>query len=176
MIVGDNQPPVTGQNPTWDDSTAGVALQFIYTPIVAAVARQFEWDFTRTTVALVNTGRTPIGPNNQEFFYPAECVQLWQLMPGEMLDPFNPLPLNWSVANVTINGTQYKVIQTNIANAKAVIDNNPNENIWDSLFRETVVRMLASYLALAIAGRLDVQQFMLESANGFSQLAQSRDS
>ena len=43
-LIGDNQPPVVGFYPTFDNSPAGVALQKLYGPTVAAVARQWGWD------------------------------------------------------------------------------------------------------------------------------------
>ena len=51
QLIGDNQPKVTGQAPTFDNSTAGLALQQIYVPTVQAAQKQFGWDASRRTIA-----------------------------------------------------------------------------------------------------------------------------
>ena len=54
--MGGNQPLVVGNAPNFDNSTAGKALARIYTPCVQTVMREWEWDFSRNTIALVVTG------------------------------------------------------------------------------------------------------------------------
>ena len=93
-----------------------------------------------------------------------------------MTDANNPLPINWSVGNAIVGGNQVRVIHTNQINANAVIDNFPVENTWDDLFREAVVRLLASNLALATAGKPDLSKDLLESGGGFESIGQERDS
>ena len=174
LYIGDNQPPVTGQAPSFDTSPAGVALSKIYTPCVQTVARQFGWDFARNTVSLVATGNTPPFPFTYEYGYPSNGVEVWQLVPPSLADPNDPLPVNWVVANNIVNSAQTRVIQTNLANASAVYNNVPNENSWDSLFRETVVRLLASELAIALDGKPDTAQSYLESGSAFESLGETR--
>ena len=175
VLMGDNTPPVTGVAPTFDNSTAGVALQNLYAPCVATVMRQFAWDFARNSVALQLTGNAPVFGWTFEYFYPPNTIELWQVFPPPAsVDPNNPLPINWNVANNIVGGVQTKVIQTNLANAQAVINNYPNESTWDPLFQEEVVRLLASELAMAIAGKPDTAQALFESAGTFGQLGMER--
>lgn len=175
QYIGGNEPPVTGQAPNFDDSTAGIALRSLYVPCVATVVKQFEYPFARNTVTLALTGNTCPPPFSVEYVFPAAAVEIWQLIPGTVLDPNNPLPQNWSIANNVVNGTQVRVIQTDLVNAKAVINNNPSESAWDVEFREAVVRLLASELAMALAGKPDVAQAMLETGGAFANVAKSRD-
>jgi len=175
QLMGGNQPPVTGLAPTFDNSTAGIALQKLYAPCVATIAKQFEWPFVRSTVNLSLSGNTAPPPWTVEYVYPASAVEVWQLIPGTVLDANNPLPQNWSIGNSLVNGTQTKVIQTTIANAKAVVNNNPSENTWDVLFREAVVRLLASELSVALAGKPETSKLYLESGGVFTNLAETRD-
>lgn len=175
QLMGNNQPPVSGVSPTWDDSTAGIALQYLYAPCVATVVKQFEYEFARNTVTLSLTGNTAPIPYNYEYQYPAAAVEILQLIPGGyVLDPNNPLPQTWSVANNLVNGVQTRVIQTNLASAKAVINNNPSENAWDAEFREAVVRLLASELAIAIAGKPETSSVLLESGSMFAAISRAR--
>jgi hypothetical protein len=63
-----------------------------------------------------------------------------------------------------------------LLNAQAVFSNTPSEALWDPLFRESVVRLLASELAVAISGRLDTARDLLGSEQVFEQLGEGRDS
>lgn len=174
MYIGDNQPPVTGLAPNFDTSTAGLALARFYAPVVATVARQWGWDLARAAVALALTGNAAPQGWTYEYAYPPNGIELWQLIPPAPADVNNPLPVNWNVGNAVVAGSQAKVIWTNLQNALAVYNNNPNENTWDPLFREAVVRLLASVLAMAIAGKPDTAQTMLESGSAFESIGEGR--
>lgn len=174
QYLGNNQPPVTGNAPSFDTSAAGQAAAALYTPCVQAVAREFGWDFARNTVALVATGNVPPPDWAFEYAYPASGVQVWQLRPAVLVDPNNPLPVNWVVANAVVGGTQGRVIHTNQAGALAIFNNAPTEGAWDSDFREAVVRLLASEMAMALAGRPDTSQALLESGAAFETVGEGR--
>lgn len=173
-MIGGNQPPVTGVAPTFDSSKAGVALQSLYAPAVASVARQFGWDFARNTATLTVSGNTaPVGWL-YEYLYPSMGIELWQLVPASLTDANDPLPQNWAVGNAVVGATQTKVIWANLINAKAVFNNNPTEATWDPLFREAVVRLLASELAIALGGKPDTADFNLRSGAAFERLGEQR--
>jgi hypothetical protein len=174
QIIGDNTPPVTGQSPSFDNSPAGVALQRLYPSVVTTIARQFGWDLARNTVALTPSGNTPVTGYLYEFLYPSNGIEIWQLVPPTIADPNNPLPVNWNVCNTQVGGIQTKVIQTNLAAALAVYNNNPTESTWDPLFRESVVRLLASELAMALFGRPDSSQALIEQGGAFESIAEGR--
>lgn len=174
QLIGDNAPSVSGQNPTWDGTTAGVALSKLYSAVVATVARQWGWDLARNTVALTPSGNTPLEPWSAEYLYPQNGIEVWQLMPATITDPNNPLPINWNVANTLVTGVQTKVIQCSIAGALAVYNNNPNESTWDALFREAVVRLLSSELSMALYGRPDSAEAYLQSGAAFESIGEGR--
>ncbi len=176
QLIGANQPLVTGVAPAFDNSTAGIALQSLYAPCVQTVGRQFGWDFSRKTAILVLSGNVAPVPYLYEYLYPTNGIQVRQVMPETILDINNPLPVNWAVGNVTVGAAQAKVIWTNLLNAQAVFSNTPSEALWDPLFRESVVRLLASELAVAISGRLDTARDLLGSEQVFEQLGEGRDS
>lgn len=174
QLIGDNAPSVSGQNPTWDGSTAGVALSKLYSAVVATVARQWGWDLARAIVALTLSGNAPPSGWAYEYLYPVNGVEVWQLMSRTLSDPNNPLPVNWSVGNNQVSGTQTKVIWSNLATAYATYNNNPSENTWDPLFREAVVRLLSSELSMALFGRPDSAQAYLESGAAFESIGETR--
>lgn len=174
QLIGNNQTPVTGNAPNFDTSTAGKAAAFLYGPCIQTVARQFGWDFARNSVALTVTGNTAPFPWTQEYSYPTNGVEVWQLMPASLADPNNPLPVRWSVGNTLVSAVQTKVIWSNLAAARAAYNNNPTESTWDPLFREAVVRLLASEMAMATAGRPETSQNLLESGAAMESLGETR--
>jgi hypothetical protein len=174
QLIGDNQPPVTGTAPDFDTSTAGKAAAQVYLPTIAAVMRQFSWDFSRSTAALVLSGNTAPYPWTLEYQYPAGAIEVWELSPLTEDDPNDPLPVNFVVANAIVNGVQQRVIQTSLVDAQAIFGNNPSPDTWDALFHQAAVRLLASTLAMAIGGKPDVAQSMLSSGAAFEGLGETR--
>ena len=174
QLIGDDQPPVTGVYPTFDHSPAGVAAASLYGPCVATVGRQFGWDFERSIVALAASGNVPPLGWTYEYVYPPMGVEVWQLMPPEISDANNPLPQNWSVGNTQVNGAPTKVIWSNLQGAMATYANQPGPGVWDPLFQEAVVRLLASEMAVAVAGKPDTARDLLEQSGGFGQAGAQR--
>lgn len=173
-LIGDNTPPVQGFAPTFDSSPAGQQLQNLYVPCVRTVARQFGWDFARSDAALTPSGNTAPWPWAYEYGYPTGTVEIWQILPATTIDPNNPLPVRWNVGNAVVSGAQSRVIWTNQQTAVAVLNNMPNESTWDDLFREAVVRLLASELSIALFGKPDQAEAYLNSGAAFEQVGESR--
>lgn len=181
MMMGDNQPPVTGTAPNFDSSPAGIVLQKIYVPCIQAVQRQFSWDASRRFFPLMHTNNAAPFPYNYsyEYIYPTIGLEIWQVQPQVLTDPNDPLPYNWTVGNTIVdqNGVgpaQAKVIWTSVVDAYATYNNQPTEAVWDALFRETAVRLLASELAMAIAGRPETEQLLAQSSAMADQVARTR--
>lgn len=176
-LIGDNQPPITGVAPSFDNSTAGIALQSIYAPTVQTIARQYGWDFARRQVALAPSGNAAPFPFGMpfEYVYPGNGLEVWELQPTIIVDPNNQLPQTWVVGNTLINNVQTKVIWTDLASALATYNNQPSEATWDAGFVEAVVRLLASKLAAAIAGKPETEAAMLQTAGTFAGATQSRN-
>jgi hypothetical protein len=173
-LIGDNIPPVQGNAPNFDSSAAGTVLSQLYASCVRTVAKQFSWDFARTSVGLTVSGGSPAPGWSYEYLYPTYAVEIYQIQPVSISDINNPLPQNWMVGNNLVSGSVVKVIWCNLASAKALVDNNPPESIWDAGFQEAVVRLLASELAMALFGRPDTMQQYLESGGSFETIAEAR--
>ena len=173
-LIGGNQPPITGVAPNFDSSAAGQVAAKVYASAVATVANQFGWDFARSSVPLTTTGNTPPFPWTYEYGYPAGCVEIWQLTPPSLADANNPLPVDWTVGINIVGGAQVRVVWSSLASARAVFNCNPAEGTWTALFRQAVVRLLASEFALGVAGKPDLSQTHLESAGAFEKLGEMR--
>ncbi len=153
--IGGNMPSVAGQNPTWDSSAAGVALQKLYTFCVQTVQGRFAWDASRRLIALVASGNVapfPFGFTG-EYLYPSNGIEIWQVQPRVPVDINDPLPVDMDIGNTLVNGVQTKVIWTSLASPYAAYNNNVTESAWDSDFVEAVVTFLASQLAIALEGK-----------------------
>lgn len=173
-LIGDDQPPVQGTAPTFDDSNAGKAAKVLYAPCVATVMREFGWDAARNTFALQVTGNVAPVPYAVEYLYPPVAIQIWTVIPtgGDPIN--NPAPVNFNVANAVVNGTQKKVIHAYDTGLLAVINNNPTEDTWDPLLAEAVVRLLASEFAVALAGKSGLSDSAIKTGSAFEQIGESR--
>lgn len=176
MLIGDKQPLVTGTAPTFDSSPAGVAAAQLYFPTVQAVGRRFGWDFSRNIATLALTGNAAPFPWSYEYGYPTNGIEVRQLSPSSLADPNNPLPILWEIGNTLVGAIPVptKVIWSNLANALARISNTPVENLWDPLFRDSVVRLLASALAMAVGGRPDSARDLIQQYAQIEQSAEQR--
>ena len=175
LYIGDNQKPVTGSYPNFDSSVAGVVASILYAPCVQTVMKQYGWDFGRTVKALTASGNAAPLPWSQEYLYPADGLEIRQLLPPSLSDPNNPAPIEWTIANVLVSAVPTKIIWTNQATASAVYSNFPPPSVWDVGFREAVARLLASEMAMAISGKPDVSEKTLESAGAFEGAGEARN-
>lgn len=173
LLIGGDQPLVTGSAPNFDDSAAGKAARVLYAPSVRAVGRMYGWDFARRTVALVVTGNAAPAPWALEYGYPANGIEVWDIFPATE-DPNDPLPYDFSEGNAVVGGNPVRVLWTNLAAALAIYNNNPNEAVWDSTFIEAVARFMASKFAAALTGKVDLMQAYLETFGTFEQIAEQR--
>lgn len=173
QLIGNNQAPVTGTLPNFDNSAAGVAAATLYPDVVQTVAKRFGWDFARGTAALVIAGTPPLNWDYQ-YAYPTNGIEVRQIMPAT-IDRNNPTPVSWTVANATIASVPTKVVWSNVVNAVAVFTNQPPESLWDAGFVEAVVRLLASGLAMAVAGKPATSQAQIEAFQGFEKEGVTRD-
>jgi hypothetical protein len=181
QLIGgfNNNGPVTGNPPLFDESSYGIAAGVLYNDVVQTVAREWGYDFSRNTAVLALTGNTPPDPSYQyEYAYPTNGIQVRQLVPPALADLNNPLPLCWTVGNNLVGspGVPTKVIWATLASAKATFTNQPLESLWDPLFTEAVVRLLASGLAMAVEARPDTSNAALETSQSFNEIGQTRDS
>src|SRR5271165_2273917 len=102
--------PVSGPAPNFDSSTPGQIAQRTYPYAVAAVSRINSWSFPRTVATLVVTGNTAPFPWPYEYGFPANCIDVWQLMPTSLADHNNPVPVAWARGISIVSSVQSSVI------------------------------------------------------------------
>ena len=177
MIGGyNNENPVSGTPPLFDGSKLGLVAGAVYNEVVYTTGRFFNYDFERSTVALVTSGNIPRIGWAQEYLYPANCLQLFEIMPITGADPNNPLPHSSLVGNVPVGTPPVptKVIWTNVVAAQADISNTVPEGLWDAAFQEAVVRALAAKLALGGVGKPDFYKEFDESSSRVQSASEMR--
>lgn len=173
-LIGYDGFPISAPGPNFDSSTPGQIAQRTYPYAVAAVGRMNAWSFPRTFGDLVLTGNVAPFPWSFEYGFPANCIDVWQIIPDSLTDSFNPAPISWARGVASISGVQSSVIWTNLANADVMFNSNPPEAVWDGLFRETVVRYLAAEFAMAGLGKPDMAQMYVEQWRQMIPLAAER--
>lgn len=153
-----------------DGSPAANAATVVYAPTVQLMLRELDPDFARTT----NGALTAVIPSRIpqfafEYIYPADCLRVRGLRPppvptaGAQSDPNDPRPIVWNVATDILAGST--VIYTNQQNAALVYTTSlVTEDEWDSMFYDAVVRRLANPLAMALSGRPDFADKLLQQA------------
>lgn len=158
-----------------DGSTAANAALVIYNPTVQLLMRELDPDFAQFTAPLtLSAAPTPVPPWAFEYLWPADCVRLRQIRPAPGdYSAFDPQPILAQVAFDVIAATNTKVILTNQQNALAVYtSSNAGEALWDSVFYDAFVRRLANPLAMAISGRPDFAEKILEQSAMMAQTAE----
>lgn len=169
-----NNKPVTGSPPTFDGTPLGLAAGTLYNSAIQTVARQNGWDFSRNVATLALSGNAAPQGYALEYIYPTNGIQVRQLVPATFPDTYDPLPISWTVGNALVAAVPTKVIWTDLASAKASFTNQPPPDLWDALFTEAVVRLLASELATAIPGKPDSAAQVLGQAATFEGLGAQR--
>jgi hypothetical protein len=161
-----------------DGTPAAIAASVIYQPVVQLMMREIEPDFSRYTAALaIAVSPSQVPPWTYEYLYPSDCVRLRQVRPlAGTYDTNNPLPVRANVAFDIISSVNQKVILTNQINALAVYTSyTVPESLWDAVFADAVSRRLADPLAMALSGRPDFADKILEESARVAATAEAVD-
>lgn len=165
-----------------DGSPAAAAASVIYTPVVQLMLREMDPAFARLTATLtIQAGTTAPSPWTYAYAYPSDCVRLRQVRPpasgtGSLADVNNPYPVKANVAVAIVSAAPVKVIFSNQQNALAVYTSSSVvEADWDSDFSDAAVRRLANPLAMALSGRPDFANAVLQQAAMSEQIAGAAD-
>lgn len=156
-----------------DGSVEANAAAVVYKPIVQLLLREIDPDFAQVTAALALSGAPAFVPWTYEYVYPATCLRLRQVRPQlGAYDPNDPQPVRSAVAF----DAGEKVILTNQPAALAVYTSSaPTEAAWDTIFAEAVARRLANPLAMALSGRPDFADKILEQAAAMTATCETTD-
>ena len=161
-----------------DGTPAANAASVVYAPTVQLMLRELDPDFARFTATLtLSSAVAPVPPWAYEYLYPSDCVRLRQVAPAPgTYDPNDPRPVLANVAFDIISSVNTKVILTNTVNALAIYTSSSvTEAQWDAVFTDAVIRRLANPLAMALSGRPDFAEKILQQSAMMASTAEAVD-
>lgn len=150
-------------------STEGLYASLLYAPLRDFLLREGDYDFAMTSSALVALAAAGVWPFAYQ--YPSGALRIRQLVPSVYV-ALDPRPIEWNIFEVA----NVRQIRTNLACSEAYYTVAPAEDIWDPIFTEAFVRLLASSLAFALENRIEASQVKLTEAVSFAGIANLRDS
>jgi hypothetical protein len=153
-----------------DGSAEATYINLLYNPIRDFLLTEGDWDFSFVVTGITVVSPPPVLPWRFAYVYPVDALRIRQLLPKDY-DALDPRPVEWTTTSTfgqrQIN-TREEVVQIHYTRAAA-------EDVWDGIFREAFVRMLASALAFALENRIEASKVKLDEALGFAGIAKVRD-
>lgn len=188
-----------------ESSTEADACNTLFTPTFESLAREAYWNCLRQqavlTLLAAATG-TPENPSGATLpLPPSPWLYSYQLPPDSLMArfivPSTPISANTPISpamvsspvwlpmqsipfqvgySTDVNGNPIQIILTDLTQAQLVYTvNQPNPQIWDSLFQSAMVASLASFLSPALSLNLSLGQMQLKIAQDLIAQARIRD-
>ena len=152
-----------------DKSAEATYVNFLYGPIRDFLLVDGDYDWSMIPAVLVELAQ-PNFPWVASYPYPVNALRIRQLLPL-VPDPLDPHPIAWNVIN--IGGP--RLIYASEKVGECLYTAPASEDLWDAMFRQSFVRMLASALAFALENRIEASKVKLDEALGFAGVAKLRD-
>ena len=157
-----------------DGSTEALYANLLYDGLRDFMLRQgdFDWSMQEIGAHLADASEAPqnVIPWVYTYDYPASCIKVRQLIP-ETFNVFDPKSLVW---NILSNGTKRFIVTLDQISV-ILYTVAPPEDLWDSLFTESFVRLLGSSLHFALQNRVEASKEKLQEALEFAALANIRE-
>jgi len=154
-----------------DGSAEATYINLLYGPIRDFLLTDGDYDFSLVAGILVPVPPPPPAPPwVYGYVYPTDALRIRQLFPKDY-EPLDPHPIEWTISStlgVRQISTRAEAVQIHYTRAVA-------EDLWDAMFRQSFVRMLASALAFALENRIEASKVKLDEALGFAGIAKLRD-
>lgn len=167
----------------YDGSEASVKALDIYGQTRDAMLRSFDWGFAARDIALTLLKTAPVGgyssmvpwtnaypilPWIYEYAYPADMVKLRSVRPASVIPEYDPVAIEFGIANDNAFVPPQRVILTNLPNAIAVYTGQVTDPLtWDPSFTQAFVDELGKKLAPALdaleALKVVAQEGMMET-------------
>jgi hypothetical protein len=153
-----------------DGSQEALYANILYAPLRDFLLREGDYEFASTPILPVVVP-TPLPPWLYGYQYPADCVRVKQLIPVDY-NLLDPVPVEFNIANSA--AARAIVTKTQVA-FLVYTSNSVIETLWDSMFTESFVRMLAAALAFALENRIEASREKLQEAINFAGMASLKD-
>lgn len=152
-----------------DGSAEAQYVNLLYNPIRDFLLVEGDYDFSMLATLSVPSGSAPI-PWIYSYAYPTGALRIRQLIPSTF-SILDPKPVEWNIYNQ--GGTRLVVARVPIIQIQYTAP--VGEAVWDPMFEQSFVRMLASALAFALENRIEASKQKLEEALSFAGIANLRD-
>jgi len=153
-----------------DGSAEAQYVSLLYAPLRDFLLVEGDYDFANIVNGLTPASPAPPLPWLQAYAYPTDCLRIRQLIPVDFVAN-DPRPIEWNTALQA----GVKRIWTRVGIERGVYTTQAAEAVWDPLFQQAFVRLLASALAFALENRIEASKQKLEESLSFAGIANLRD-
>jgi len=153
-----------------DGSAEATYVNLLYEPLRDFLLTDGDYDFSLSIKPLIALATVPATPWFHAYPYPVDALRIRQLFPKDS-DPLDPRPVEWT----TTTSFGPRQINTKVEMIQVHYTWAATEEVWDGMFRQSFVRMLASALAFALENRIEASKVKLDEALGFAGIAKLRD-
>lgn len=157
-----------------DGSAEATYANLLYAPLRDFLLREGDYDWALATDNALPGGAASY-PWLFAYQYPVGALRVRQVI-LDAPDYWDPRPTPWAVVPILPpTGPELRVMTR--AEAGAIVYTiSILEDMWDSIFQESFVRLLGSALAFALENRIEASQTKLNEALSFAGIANLRDS
>lgn len=142
----------------------------LYAPIRDFLLAEGDYDFSLVGTGAVAAAGIAFAPWTLAYSYPSDALRIRQLVPASY-DALDPRSIEWNISGQ--GGTKY--IFTRETLGTVIYTKAVGEALWEPLFSEAFVRMLASALQYALKNSAEGSKLKLEEALSFAGVASMRD-
>jgi hypothetical protein len=152
-----------------DGSAEAQYVNLLYGPIRDFLLAEGDYDFAMLSASPALSGSAPT-PWIYSYAYPANALRIRQVVPASYA-ALDPKPIAWNI----FNQSSAKFILTRETVAQVLYTAPVPEVLWEPMFGQSFVRLLASALAFALENRIEASKQKMEEALSFAGIANLRD-
>lgn len=153
-----------------DGSTEANYCTLLYNPLRDFLLREGDYDFSLKRVVPTAAAVSAI-PWTAAYVYPTDALRIRACLPTNYV-ALDPRPIEWNIYNVS----NVRYIVSKQAIGVLLYTFAPVEDMFDPIFRESLVRLLSSALSFALTNRIEASDKSLKEALTFAGIADLRDS
>jgi hypothetical protein len=153
-----------------DGSAEANYCNLLYTPLRDFLLREGDYDFSLKRV-IPTVAAVAAPPWSVSYNYPADALRIRGVIPSSYI-LLDPKPIAWNLLNVS----NVRYIVSNESLSALLYTFAPIEDVFDSIFRESFVKLLSSALSFALTNRIEASDKSLKEALSFAGIANLRDS
>jgi len=157
-----------------DGSAEGLYAGLLYGGLRDFLLREGDYEFATQAIGPVLV-QPPFAPWYYTYALPVDCVRVRQVVALDY-NEMDPKPVEFNIVHHPYSTPPQKVVAMRVQMGLLVyVASAVPETVWDSMFTEAFVRMLASSLVFALENGAAMSQAKLQEAINFAGLASLKD-